>query len=549
MSEEEEHDAEGGDDRETDQREVSDSTSGEGPSGPSGSRTAGLSDDGETASAAVRRDRFSGGPARSFLSSLADDERIFSADLAIDRAHVVMLAEQDIVDADTAGDILAALDDIEAAGHGELPDGEDVHEAIESAVIDRVGPSGGKMHTARSRNDEVAACIRYRLREDVLELVGTLVGARERLLDVARAETETVMPGYTHLQPAQPTTVAHWLCSYEQALQRDTARLLDAYERINQNPLGAAAFAGTPFDVDRERTAELLGFDSGHASGASVTSSDRWSDGVVENSMDAAATRDFLVETTSAVAGLATTLSQLAEDVVVMASKGHVELDDDYASTSSIMPQKKNPDTLELVRGRTGDATAGLNGLLTNLKGQPRAYNRDLQRAGRHAWDAIDSVTESVEVAAGAVATAEWPAERLEAAATEGFATATGVADLLAMAGVPFRTAHEVAAEAAAELDPGQDAPDYDELSAVAEDVLGDPLAEYVDRAAVERALDPTESVAMRDSRGGPAPEAVATQLTAAEDVLAGHGDRLGAAEATVSGARDRLRTEVETYV
>jgi len=492
-------------------------------------------DDGADAGAtetAVRRDRFSGGPARSFLSSLDDDERIFAADLAVDRAHVVMLVEQDIVGADTAGEILTALDDIEDAGHGELPDGEDVHEAIESAVIERVGPAGGKMHTARSRNDEVAACIRYRLREDVLGLVSTLAGAREQLLDVARAETETVMPGYTHLQPAQPTTVAHWVLSYEQALQRDTARLLDAYERINQNPLGAAAFAGTPFDVDRERTAELLGFES-----------------VAENSMDASATRDFLVETTSAVAGLATTLSQLTEDVIVMASKGHVELDDDYASTSSIMPQKKNPDTLELVRGRTGDATAGLDGLLTNLKGQPRAYNRDLQRAGRHAWDAIDSVTESVEVTAGAVATADWPAERLEAAATEGFATATGVADLLAMAGVPFRTAHEVVAEAAAQLDDDADAPDYDALSAVAEDVLGDPLAEYVDRAAVERALDPTESVAMRNSRGGPAPEAVGDQLRAAEDVLASHSDRLEAAEATVSGARDRLQTEVETYV
>ena len=292
------------------------------------------------------------------------------------------------------------------------------------------------------------------------------------------------------------------------------------------------AFAGTPFDVDRERTAELLGFDS-----------------VAENSMDASATRDFLVEVTSAVAGLATTLSQLAEDVVVMASKGHVELDDDYASTSSIMPQKKNPDTLELVRGRAGDAAAGLSGLLTNLKGQPRAYNRDLQRAGRHAWDAIDSVTESVEVAAGAVSTADWPEERLEAAATEGFATATGVADLLAMAGVPFRTAHEVVAAAAAELDADADAPDYDALSAVAAEVLGDPLDAYVDRAAVEAALDPTESVAMRDSRGGPAPEAVAEGLSAAEAVLGDHRETLDAATTAVGDATDRLATEVDGYV
>jgi len=481
----------------------------------------------------VRRDRFSGGPARSFLSSLADDERIFAADLAVDRAHVVMLAEQDIVGDDTAGEILAALDDIESAGHADLPDGEDVHEAIESAVIDRVGPDGGKMHTARSRNDEVATCIRYRLRADLLELIETTVEARGQLLETAAQHTETVMPGYTHLQPAQPTTVAHWLASYEQALQRDTERLLDAYERVNQNPLGSAAFAGTPFDVDRERTAELLGFES-----------------VLSNSMDASATRDFLVETTSAVATLATNLSGLAEDVIVMASKGHVDLADDYSSTSSIMPQKKNPDTLELVRGHTGDATAGLSGLLTNLKGQPRAYNRDLQRAGRHAWDAIDSVTESVAVATGAVATAEWPAEELEAAATEGFSTATGVADLLAMAGVPFRTAHEVVAEAASGIEgTDADAPDYDTIAAVAEDVLGDPLSEYVERSAVEAALDPTESVAMRDSQGGPAPEAVNAQLSVAQDTLAVDREALATRRETVSSAENHRQTEVDRYV
>ena len=207
----------------------------------------------------VRRERFSGGPARAFLSSLAADERIFAADLAVDRAHVVMLAERGIIGADDAAAILTALDDVEAAGHDALPDGEDVHEAIETAVIDRVGPAGGRMHTARSRNDEVAACIRYRLREDLLATVETVVEGRETLLDVAAAETETVMPGYTHRQPAQPTTVAHWVCSYESALERDTARLLDACDRVNRSPLGAAAFAGTGFDVDRGRTADLLG--------------------------------------------------------------------------------------------------------------------------------------------------------------------------------------------------------------------------------------------------------------------------------------------------
>ncbi len=493
------------------------------------------------AESVVRRERFAGGPAREFLSSLADDERIFAADLAVDRAHVVMLTEQDIVPEEDAGAILAALDEVEAAGHGALPGGEDVHEAIETAVIEGierdgevlvagVGPAGGRMHTARSRNDEVAACIRYRLREDVLALLETLIEGRERLLDVASEHTETVMPGYTHRQPAQPTTVAHWICSYEGALARDTERLLDAYDRVNRSPLGAAAFAGTPFDVDRERTADLLGFD-----------------GLVENAMDAVSARDVLVETTAAAATVGTTLSGLAEDVVAFASDGHVELDDDYASTSSIMPQKKNPDTLELVRGRTGDATAGLDGLLTTLKGLPRAYNRDLQRAGRHAWDAVDSVTESVEVAVGAVATAEWPADRLAAAAGEGFATATGVADLLAGAGVPFRTAHEVVAKAAADAE--GNTPTVTELNATGEAVLGEPLTAYVDAAAIEAALDPAENVAARDSRGGPAPVAVETHLDRATGRLDADGELLAEKRRLLAAAADELDREVNSHV
>jgi len=491
------------------------------PHSTDGSRT-------ESDDSVVRRDRFSGGPARDFLSSLAADERIFDADLAVDRAHVVMLAEQGIIDDEDAGAILGALADVEAEGHDGLPDGEDVHEAIETAVIERVGPEGGRMHTARSRNDEVAACIRYRLRADTLDLVETVVRAREQLLDVAEDHTDTVMPGYTHLQPAQPTTVAHWMCSYEEALARDTARLLDAYGRINQSPLGGAAFGGTPFDIDRERTAELLGFD-----------------GLVENSMDAAAGRDFLVETTAAAATLATTLSGLAEDMVVFANRGFVELDDDYASTSSIMPQKKNPDTLELVRGRTGDATAGLEGLLTTLKGLPRAYNRDLQRAGSHAYGAVDSVNESIEVAVGAVATAEWPAEELEAAAAGGFATATGVADLLAQSGVPFRTAHELVASAAERSeDPG-----FAELDAASESVLGESLTAYVPREDVEETLDPAESVAMRDSRGGPATETVAAHLDRATDALETDREAVEANREATAAAADQLETEVDQYV
>ena len=490
----------------------------------------------------VRRDRFSGGPARSFLSSLEADERIFEADLAVDRAHTIMLEEQGIITEADATAILRALEAIESAGHGALPSGEDVHEAIESAVIDRVGPEGGRMHTARSRNDEVAACIRYRLRSDLLSTIEATIELRAVLLETASEHTETVMPGYTHLQPAQPTTVGHYLCSYAEAVGRDTDRLFSAFDRTNRSPLGAAAFAGTPFDVDRERTAELLGFD-----------------GLVHNSMDAASTRDFLAEATAALSMLATTLSGLAEDLIVFSNKGLLELDDAYSSTSSIMPQKKNPDTLELVRAVAGDSIGELSGLLSTLKGLPRAYNRDLQRATPHGWRTVDATVKATHVAAGAIATATWTETELAAAAGEGFSTATGVADLLAMAGIPFRTAHEVVAIAAetaeqsrASID-ADDRPvgsvDVDDLDAAAREVLGESLFEHVDRSAVESALDPEASVASRDSLGGPAPAAVAATIETATDTLETDRERLAANRESIAAAERTLRTAVTRYV
>jgi argininosuccinate lyase len=476
---------------------------------------------GEPTETAIRRDRFSGGPARGFLSSMSEDRRIFEADLAVDRAHVAMLAEQGIIEEGEAETILSALGEVEERGFDALPDGEDVHEAIETAVIDSVGAVGGKMHTARSRNDEVATCLRYALREDLLTGIETTLALREVLSEVAERERRTLMPGYTHLQPAQPTTVAHWALSYESAVARDTERLFDAYGRVNRSPLGAAAFAGTPFDVDRERTADLLGFD-----------------GVLENSMDASSSRDFLLETTAALAALATTLSGLAEDLILFSNRGYLELDDDYASTSSIMPQKVNPDTLELVRSTAGDASAGLNGLLVTLKGLPRAYNRDLQNAHPHAFAAGDSVVEATEVAAGAVATATWNEGALAEAAGEGFSTATGVADLLAASGVPFRTAHELVALAAERSD---GTPSYGELDEVGREVLGESLSTHVEREAVEAALDPAESVASRDSLGGPAPEAVAAALGHVEEGIDTDRRALSERRSALTAARDTL--------
>jgi argininosuccinate lyase len=343
------------------------------------------------------------------------------------------------------------------------------------------------------------------------------------------------MPGYTHLQPAQPTTLAHYLSSYEAAFRRDSERLAEAYDRTNRSPLGAGAFAGTTFAIDRERTAELLGFES-----------------VLGNSMDAVSTRDFCVESVAALAGLALSLSGLAEDLIGFANRGYLGLADEYASTSSIMPQKKNPDTLELVRAAAGEASAGFDGLSTTLKGLPRAYNRDLQAVTPHVWRTIDTVTEAVDVTAGAIATARWNEPALADAAAEGFSTATGVADLLASEGVPFRRAHEVVASAAERL-AGTDLADPEAqlaaIEAAAEALLEDPLESYVPRDALLTALDPEASVASRDSTGGPAPQAVRETLQDAREALADDGEALRERRETLASAERTLDEEVSAYV
>ena len=481
----------------------------------------------------VRRDRFAGGPARGFMSSLAADRRILAADLAVDRAHTVMLAERDVIADDEAAEILAALDDVEAAGHDALPDGEDVHEVIESAVVDRVGPVGGKMHTARSRNDEVAACIRLRYRADLLDAAEATLALREALLDAAADHADTVLPGFTHRQYAQPTTVGHFLSSYAGAVERDTARLLAAVDRTNVSPLGGAAFAGTTFDIDRERVADLLGFD-----------------GVVENATDAASARDFLVEGTAALATLTATLSGLSTDLIEHAKDGYFAPSDDYASTSSIMPQKVNPDTLELARAVAGDVAGDLAGLLTTLKGLPRAYNRDLQRATPHAWDAVDDAREATEVVAGAVATGAWDAEACAADADAGLSTATGVADALAAAGVPFRTAHELVAEAAAAAPANADAETLAaNLDAAAQEVLGESIHKHVSREELSTALDPAGSVAARGSRGGPAPEAVADSLARMTETHDDHRTAVADRREALSAAEADLSDAVAEYV
>jgi len=272
-------------------------------------------------------------------------------------------------------------------------------------------------------------------------------------------------------------------------------------------------------------------------------------DGLVDNATDAVSARDFLAETATALATLATTLSGLAEDLVVFSNKGFIELSDDYASTSSIMPQKKNPDSLELTRGVAGDAIGEATGVLSLIKGLPRAYNRDLQRAHASVFETAGDVREATAVAAGAVATADWDEPALAAAAGEGFATATGVADLLAASGLPFRTAHEIVASAAPEVADGNDpAAAAAKVDAAAREVLGESLFERVDRDEIERVLDPAESVASRDSAGGPAPGAVSDGLAAAKSGIDADAAALSDRREALAAAATTLDAEVATY-
>jgi argininosuccinate lyase len=460
-----------------------------------------------------------------FLSSFGSDRRIFGADIDVGRAHVVALAERGIVSYEDAAAILNALDEVEEGGFDTLDDThEDVHPAIEAKVVEEVGEDvGGRLHTARSRNDEVATCIRIALREQLLGAARDVLALRSALVERAEETDDHLVSGYTHLQRAQPTTVGHHLLSYDAAVERDFGRLLDAYDRVNKCPLGSAAFAGTSFDIDRERTASLLGFDR-----------------PTRNSMDGVASRDFAVEAVSAALNAAVTLSRLCEDLVLWSSHefGIVEFDDAYASTSSIMPQKKNPDTAELARGKTGTVHAALTGIVTNLKGLPAAYNRDLQEATGHVWEAFDAARSSTRVLAGVVETAEFDRDAARRTVEGGFVGATELADTLVReTGIAFRTAHHIVASVANDTED----PTADDVREAFRDVTGDAVE--MDDETLERSLEPQGCVESHGSYGAPGDDGI---IEEARDRLERDMDTLNSLEEDLEVSENRLQEAVE---
>lgn len=431
-----------------------------------------------------------------YVASTDFDINILTFDLFNDMAHVIMLAEAKIIGRDEAGRILKGLKDIyESRDDVKLePDAEDVHLAIEEILTKKIGDVAGKMHTARSRNDQVACDLRMWLREEVNSLSSLIIEFASILLEKASKHADTIMPGYTHLQRGQPTTLGHQLVAHADAILRDLERLEDSYARINLNPLGAGAFAATSFPIARKRTTQLLGFD-----------------GVAENSMDAVAARDFILELQACLSITMTGLARIAEEIILWTTSefGFAELSDEVATTSSIMPQKKNPDVLELLRARSGKVSGNLLASLAITKGLPMGYNRDFQELNPLLSDSIKTAKYSLAVLGKVVKDLGINEARMREACLENFITATDLADMIVREkNIPFRKAHQIVGAAVAKaVKEGLKSINSKMLDDAASNVMGSRLNLSDD--SVKAALSPVVAVESRVVLGGPAPKEV----------------------------------------
>ncbi|MGM0450291.1 MAG: argininosuccinate lyase [Pseudomonadota bacterium] len=423
-----------------------------------------------------------------FTASVGFDQRLYHHDIRGSIAHARMLAKVGVLTEDEERQIVEGLDavhaDIEAGRFEWSVSLEDVHMNIEAALTERIGITGKKLHTGRSRNDQIATDIRLYLRDEIDAIAGELGRLQSGLIELAEREADTIMPGFTHLQSAQPVTFGHHMLAWNEMLQRDHERLLDCRKRVNRLPLGAAALAGTSYPIDRHYTAELLGFD-----------------GPTANSLDSVSDRDFAIEFSSFAALLLTHLSRFSEELVLWTSAqfSFVDLPDRFCTGSSIMPQKKNPDVPELVRGKTGRVNGHLMSLLTLMKGQPLAYNKDNQEDKEPLFDTVDTVKGCLRAYADMMPALAVKRENTRAAARRGFATATDLADYLVRQGLAFRDAHEVVGQAVAYAD--RDGRDLEDLELAELKQFSGTIGEDV-----YEVLTLEGSVSARDHVGGTAP-------------------------------------------
>ena len=368
-----------------------------------------------------------------FNASISFDQKFYKQDIKGSMAHVKMLAKQGILTEEERDQILAGLEgiltDVESGKLEITSEYEDIHSFVEANLIDRIGDAGKKLHTGRSRNDQVALDMKLYVRDEITEIDALVKEVLVTLEKIMEENIHTYMPGFTHLQKAQPITLAHHMGAYFEMFRRDRGRLADIYKRMNYCPLGSGALAGTTYPLDRAYTAELLGFD-----------------GPTLNSMDSVSDRDYVIELLSALSTIMMHLSRFSEEIIIWNTNEYqfVDIDDAYSTGSSIMPQKKNPDIAELVRGKTGRVYGALNALLTTMKGIPLAYNKDMQEDKEWAFDAMDTAKGCITLFAGMLKTMQFNKDRMEESAKHGFTNATDAADYLVNHGVPFRDAHGI---------------------------------------------------------------------------------------------------------
>ncbi len=437
-----------------------------------------------------------------FSESISYDVRLYKYDVAGSKAHATMLADQGIITKDERDLIIEGLSGIEAdidADNFEFKTAlEDVHMNIEKALVERIGPAGAKLHSARSRNDQIALDFKMYLRDQCDYLVELLDGVRRAFAIVGRKYLGDIMPGYTHTQRAQPVLITHHMLAYFEMFSRDRERILDCRKRLNFSPLGCAAMAGTGLPINREQVAEALGFD-----------------GVTANSMDTSADRDYAIELTSCLTMIQLHLSRLAEELVMWSTQefSFVEISDSFCTGSSIMPQKKNPDIAELIRGKSGRVVGSLMSLITMMKGLPLTYNRDQQEDKEPVFDALDTVTASLAITAEMLENLKFNTKRTAEATETGFITATDLADYLVVKNVPFREAHGIVGRAVAYcIEKGCELSDL----TLAEMVEFSPVIEK-DVFAV---LTVEGSVNSRVSTGGTGIDRVREALTKAEESM-----------------------------
>ena len=439
-----------------------------------------------------------------FNSSFAFDRRLFEVDVRASIAHCDGLAGAGVLTTAESEEIKSALNQIMGLGRSQANyfddlAAEDVHSFVEARLVEMIGDTGRKLHTGRSRNDQVATDLRLWLREEIDRLISALRDAQQALLDLAEANRVAVIPGYTHLQRAQPLMFAHWCLAYFEMLARDRERLADARKRVNVMPLGSAALAGTSFPIDRDAVARALGFDA-----------------VSSNSLDAVSDRDFVIEFAGAASLIMLHLSRLAEDVILYSTTefGFFELSDAVATGSSLMPQKKNPDAMELVRGKTGRVFGHLTALLTMMKGLPLAYNKDMQEDKEAIFDTAGTVSAALSITSTVLRNVRLNEARAREAASQGYLNATELADYLARKGVSFREAHETV---------GRIVKHAMERQAELNDLSLDDLKSFstLIEEDVFVSLSLEQTLATKAQKGGTAPDRVAEALAAARASLA----------------------------